>query len=137
MQSSLHRSFCCIPFGSCTMWHLMHFFWNQTLSASLLKIWWETCTTYQATCPYVALRKSCFLYIKQNNCMTTYKAGPCQKIYQRLLRRDGFIWGQYSRVIKVYIWNQTPWVQIPTTLLNSNRTLEKYLNISASEFSSL
>lgn len=46
------------------------------------------------------------------------------------LWRDGFIQGQQSIGIKVYVWNQTTWIQSLTSVLNNKKTLEKLLNIS-------
>lgn len=46
------------------------------------------------------------------------------------LWRDGFIQGQQSIGIKVYVWNQTTWIQSLTSVLNNKKTVEKLLNIS-------
>lgn len=46
------------------------------------------------------------------------------------LWRDGFIQRQQSIGIKVYVWNQTTWIQSLTSVLNNKKTVEKLLNIS-------
>ena len=58
---------------------LMYFLSHQMSSTRLLKMWCETSTTYRIICQHVALRESSFLHIKQNNQVTTCKAGLCWK----------------------------------------------------------